>query len=328
MTDEAPAVVWPPGCVLVHHHLFKNAGTTIDWILRRAFGERFLDHEAAVAAGLMSAEALLAYVLDHPSIQAISRHHLPFATMSHPGCVFLDILLVRHPIARLRSIYDFLRAEPVAQDDIGALAQELDLGGFLHALLDRFPSYVNNQQVTLIANAGNYLRPPDEDDARRAIDVVRRATITGAVEQFDDAFIAAEYFLQALYGQRDLAYVAQNTATDRQPLLAQRLAECRRACGDSLYRHLVRVNELDFELVRAAEAEMARRIRLVPRYTERRADYLQRCQHLRAIESALGTDLAPIPSHQSPGARGWEHPWSHVTDKAVNFFQSMRSHRH
>ena len=30
--------------VLIHAHLFKNAGTTFDFSLQRSFGEQFVDH--------------------------------------------------------------------------------------------------------------------------------------------------------------------------------------------------------------------------------------------------------------------------------------------
>ena len=326
MTEEVPQRVWPPGCVIVHHHLFKNAGTTVDWILRRVFGPGFLDHEAAIAAGLTSAETLLDFVLARPDIHAVSRHHLSFATMSHPGRAFLDILLVRHPIDRLRSMYDFLRAEPVAHDDVGALAQRLDLRAFCHALLDRFPNYVNNPQVTTLVTAGTYLRPPDEGDAQRAIDLVRRAGITGPVERFDDAFMAAEYYLQPLYGRLDLAYVAQNTAPGRQPALDQRLAACRHVCGNSLYRHLVRVNELDFELVRAAEVELTRRTKLIPQYDQRRAAYRERCRRLRETASTPGPEPAPTPAQWLHGAPRWRHIRSHATDMAARLLRSARRH--
>ena len=89
--------------------------------------------------------------------------------MRLPGRDCFDIVLARHPIDRLRSIYDFLRAEPVDHDEVGALARRSDLRAFCAGLLERFPNYANSPQVTTIANAGGYVRPPDEDDARRAV---------------------------------------------------------------------------------------------------------------------------------------------------------------
>ena len=30
--------------VILHYHLFKNAGSTLDWSLQRQFGAGFVDH--------------------------------------------------------------------------------------------------------------------------------------------------------------------------------------------------------------------------------------------------------------------------------------------
>ena len=30
--------------VILHGHIFKNAGTTLDWALKRSFGKAFVDH--------------------------------------------------------------------------------------------------------------------------------------------------------------------------------------------------------------------------------------------------------------------------------------------
>ena len=30
--------------IMVHTHIFKNAGTSLDWVLQKNFGKNFLDH--------------------------------------------------------------------------------------------------------------------------------------------------------------------------------------------------------------------------------------------------------------------------------------------
>jgi hypothetical protein len=316
VTTDAATGTPPAGSVLVHHHLFKNAGTTIDWILRRACGPGYLGLEEALAAGLTTAEALLDYVLAHPDIWAVTRHHLPFAPMEYPGRAFLDILLVRHPIDRLRSIYDFLRADPADHDELSPAARRLGLADFCRLLLDRHPNYVNDAQVTTIANAGGYVRPPDDADARIASDLVRRAVITGPVERFDECLVAAEHFLRPLYGPLDLAYVAQNVAATRRPTLDARLDAFRRECGRSLYAHLLRANELDFELVRAAEAEVDRRVRLIPGYGGRLAEYRERCRRLQVATTEQDSERSRGQADQPPHARLWAAIQSQTSGRA------------
>jgi hypothetical protein len=268
--------------VLVHHHIFKNAGSTIDWILHRAFATGYLDHEDAAAVGLLDTRAVLQYLRQHSEIRAFSRHHLPFATMKVDGFAFLDIVLVRHPIDRLRSVYDFYRRQADALDVIGRSAKAMGLGVFLRHLMERWPNQVNDAQVTMIANGGYYARPPSRSDLQRASAVLEEAALAGTVESFDDSMISAEYYLAPTFSELNLAYMVQNVSEARLPTLDDRLAMVREQCGQRCYARLLALNELDIELAQVAEAEVSRRLALVPSLDTRRKDFQRRCAEVAA----------------------------------------------
>ena len=65
--------------VILHGHIFKNAGTTFDWSLERCFGEGFVDHRDDKTMRERRARHLAELVNDAPSLRALSSHHLCFS---------------------------------------------------------------------------------------------------------------------------------------------------------------------------------------------------------------------------------------------------------
>jgi len=92
--------------VIIHNHLFKNAGTTIDFSLKANFGEKFVDHrdDAAMAEG---PNYLGPYLEKNPDIVALSTHTLVLPLPSLDGMYLPMIMMLRHPIERVTSIYHF-----------------------------------------------------------------------------------------------------------------------------------------------------------------------------------------------------------------------------
>jgi hypothetical protein len=95
--------------VLVHYHIFKNAGTSVDFALERSFGSRWTSFEGSDAFDFQTSEQLGAFLQDRPDIRAVSSHQarppLPF-----PHC--RPIVFLRHPLLRARSAYEFIRHHP------------------------------------------------------------------------------------------------------------------------------------------------------------------------------------------------------------------------
>jgi len=92
--------------IIVHYHLFKNAGTSVDQLLKMNFGEQWLAYDGDGANTIIPTEQLQQLVIDNPDKQAFSSHQivppLPVLDMQ----VF-PIVFVRDPIDRMRSAYLF-----------------------------------------------------------------------------------------------------------------------------------------------------------------------------------------------------------------------------
>jgi hypothetical protein len=266
--------------ILLHQHIFKNAGSTLDWILKRNFGERLASWDMASTASRMTTEWLQKFLDKNKHIQAFSSHQLHGQTLNIRNYAFLDMMFFRHPLDRLRSIFDFYRRYDLPHPLVGE-ARAHDLAGFLRVLVEQYPHQANDVQVNLLSRAGTYQRPPDTEDLRRACARMRELAVPGLLEQFDESLVAAEYFIRPTFGALDFSYQSQNVSSARQhDQLSARLDELRTQCGEHLYGQLEALNALDIEFHEAVQAEIRRRTALIPDFEQKLTEFSARCANL------------------------------------------------
>ena len=58
--------------VIVHYHLFKNAGSSIDHLLKFNFGDKWMAYDSDSASGIISTKGLEKLIADNPEVDAFS----------------------------------------------------------------------------------------------------------------------------------------------------------------------------------------------------------------------------------------------------------------
>jgi hypothetical protein len=250
--------------VLLHYHFLKNAGSTIENILDRNFGERLARVDTPQRSGHFTNAALLKLLEDRPEVAAVSSHQIRHPLPEVRGYLFFDICFLRDPIDRIRSMYDYFREKPAAGDPLSELANRSGLGEFITCLVERFREEATNVQVALLAHGGVDERPPDRRDFSVALERALDTAFLGVVDQFDQSLIAGRHLLDPVFPALDYSYTPANVSGGMEGSVAGRRRKLREACGRAVYRELVRLNALDCELVRRARAEVRRRLTLAP----------------------------------------------------------------
>jgi hypothetical protein len=250
--------------VLLHYHFLKNAGSTIENILDRNFGERFARVDTPDRSGHYTNAALLKFLEGHPEVAAVSSHQIRHPLPEARGYLFFDLCFLRDPIDRIRSMYDYFREKPAAGDPLSELANRSGLGEFITCLVERFREEVTNVQVALLARGGVDEQPPDDRDFKMALERILDTSFLGVVDKFDQSLIAGRNFLYAVFPALDCSYTPANVSGGMAGSVAARRRKLREACGRTVYRELVKLNTLDCELVRSARAEVRRRLALAP----------------------------------------------------------------
>jgi len=264
--------------VLLHNHIFKNAGSTVDYVLRRSFNGHFASLHGSTPDSVIAASVLSAFLDANPEISAVSSHHVRYPLSVIPGIVLFDLCFFRHPLRRLWSMYRYFR-EIDAPDELAQCARTADATAFFDLLVGNYPHLVNDAQVNALANSGVYTRPPTGQDLRVAIERVRQISVLGVVELFDESAVTAEYFLTPTFPALHFEYVPQNVTTAFHGAAED---EFRGEIGEARYAHLERMNRFDTQLVAFATGELLRRFEMVPERDERMASLRWRCEQLQA----------------------------------------------
>jgi hypothetical protein len=244
--------------IILHYHFFKNAGSTLARSLERNFAERFVSFDTAHYNRRIQPNELLSFTDAHPQILAISSHHLRPPAPKHDNLQFHEMLLLRQPLDRLRSMYAFYRRAAVNQDPLTQEAKRRNLPDFFLYLIDNHPNLVTNAQVNLVANGGAQI--PEESDAKRARTLLFSMAMLGVAHNYDHFALAAEHCLRPFFPHLDLSYVPENVTPGRKNTLPDRLREFSNECGPTLFNKLQELNRLDQELVEATSGELKRRV--------------------------------------------------------------------
>lgn len=265
--------------VIVHYHIFKNGGSTIEKILEREFGTRFATLHGPYDSSTLDGHQLEGFLRKHPRVAAVSSHHLRYPKPAIRHTVIFDCCFVRHPLERLDSLYRYSRSI-LGEDYLSVRARQMDAREFFGELLRESPHLISNVQVTQMARAGAFTRPAHGDDLERAAEIFADMAIPGVVEMFDESLTAAEYFLKPAFPRITLDYIPQNVT--RFPASARyRQERLMRLWGAEVYEDLARLNQFDLELFQRAEDEIRRRVALIPDSERRIEEFRMRCTRLR-----------------------------------------------
>ena len=239
-----PPVRVAPRALLLHYHLFKNAGTSLDAILAKSFGARWMTQEFANARREDQQSALVALLAERPDLIAVSSHTLLLPLPGIDGVQVLPALFLRHPIDRLRSAYDFEHTQ--GADTTGSrLARETDFAGYIRHRLDSVgDTFCRNFQTHRLAMG----RPdPNLTEIDRALAMLDLLPFVGLVEAFD-ASIARLQDLARPSLPDFRGFAIHRNATARDSTLEQRLQATEAQLGAELYQILLDANRGDMAL--------------------------------------------------------------------------------
>lgn len=245
--------------VIVHHHIFKNAGSTMDAVLKRQFGAAMLSLEGAPASGVVTPKELLDFIKAHPGARVVTSHQARLVTEPDSTVIIRPIILLRHPIDRVQSIYEFLRRSPLTPSPPSQAAHSMALKEFVEWQLDTRHPVARNFQARFFAGRNVNKRQVECDDGEFDTAMARFISLSvfGLVEQFDESL---RRFALA-YGHLGLTFAAQppeNINPDRLDHLDARVDDIRARLGSATYAALTAANRYDTALYEFAVERFAR----------------------------------------------------------------------
>lgn len=247
--------------LLIHYHIFKNAGSSFEFALDRAWRHGLHRYDTPSHDGFISPEDMKRYALGHRSAKAITTHQSAPPPPRIPGRRVLSSILIRDPIARIRSIYAFERAQP-SEDPGPVKAKELDFKHYVEWRLMVSPGMFCNFQVHFCCRDGLRNRSLlTRNHLDLAIEALDKMDIVGTVERYDQWLALAQSIMGDHFDNISLVPVRENQSVpDSVYSEARILQELVRDLGQELAQELLKQNELDMCLHQVADALLTRKL--------------------------------------------------------------------
>ena len=266
--------------IILHGHIFKNAGTTFDWSLKKNFGKNFLDHRQDELMRKDGSAHLAQLVDDDKGLCAISSHHMTGEMPELLEVNFIPIHLLRHPIERIRSVYDFERKQRGATPGARAAKSKSFKEYVEWRMQPKVSRTIRNYQTAYLA--GHHRRSTDVNVISRhfidAVEMVTNVSLVGLVERYDESMVVLEDALRAHFPKIDLSYVAQNVSA-RKARRSGNGGTTEEILGElgSLQKTVIDENSFDLALYQVALARLQSRIDGTENFTEKLQDFRERC---------------------------------------------------
>ena len=271
--------------IILHAHLFKNAGTTLDWALARSFGAAFLDHRDDDA--MRGNPAYLAALIDEwCALSALSSHWLPLPVVSTARRAVYPIVLLRDPVLRMASVYAFERRQAVEHPGTQRARTATFRDYVAWRLSPQTGPVLRNYQLRMLS--GTYPGTDDQTQAEAARSTLAALPVIGLVERFDETMVLLEHWLGELFPTLDLAYVAQNVTGAGPRQDAEARAEVEVQLGE-LREQALAANRGDDALYREARERFAAQWAALPDAERRLEAFRARCRVLDAAASSGST---------------------------------------
>lgn len=230
---------------IFHVHLFKNAGTSVDAILKRNFKGGWVTREFGDARHAANNAAVARWVAEEQAAVAFSSHTAAMPLPAIEGVELLPIVFVRHPLDRIYSAYRFETEQQI--DGFGAvLAKETSFAGYVRVRLSLGGDHaIQDFQARRIVGGRGFEAGRLAEAAIAAADAL---PFVGLVESFEESLDAMAAMIKPHFPDFAAVTAHANAGKGAGRSLDDRLTEIRELLGEDLYDRLAAENAADIAL--------------------------------------------------------------------------------
>ena len=240
--------------IIVHYHIFKNAGTSVDHMLKESLGERWVEWDSTDPGAKISPAEMEEYILDHPDILAVSSHQVVPPLPSRELDVY-PIIFIRHPIDRAYSAYLMEWKKQVGSDIAKGPFEDY----IAEKLRFRRRNAIEDYQTLHLANRGYDSRWPsgaldDEETLGNATALLSSLRFFGMVEDYAASMLKMKKIFSGAFPELTFNVFQKNTLQDSTQSLYTKLKAIRESTDPEVFDQLVLRNQMDLRLYEFAAA--------------------------------------------------------------------------
>lgn len=234
--------------VIVHYHLFKNAGSSVDQLLRRNFMDDWVTYDRVDGGSIICTEELEQLLNEHPTAQAFSSHQLIPPLPTGDVAVF-PIIFIRDPIDRIKSAYLFEWQKQLGLESPKGSFEEYIKFKLTHRRKNAIEEFqtlrLSNRQTHRYQDFENF---SDDELFEFAKRLIEQLPFVGIVDRFEES---TELLVKALalYWPEFTNYPTRaNVLQDTSLSLATKHDNIRHELGEEIYQLICDCNRLDSRL--------------------------------------------------------------------------------
>jgi hypothetical protein len=229
--------------VILHYHLFKNAGTSLDTAFKANFGQDKWATNEFPGNKNLNAKQLARWIESHPEINCFSSHSAFLPVPQLKDSLVLPVIFVRHPIDRIMSAYSF-ESKQISESFGAVLARNTTLGGYIETRLSMpHDTQCRNFQTNRFA-----MMYPDSEGSElsRATAALDAMPFCGIVETYPESLNRLTTWLKEEgFSEIELKLSAKNVSRSASLSIEEKLAKLKQDIGPELYEDLLKVNADD-----------------------------------------------------------------------------------
>ncbi|PVZ70243.1 sulfotransferase family 2 domain-containing protein [Pelagibaculum spongiae] len=231
--------------VILHYHLFKNAGTSLDESFKDNFkGDEWVTKEFPLNQAL-NRQQLKQWIIDNPQAKCFSSHTAIFPVPKIEGVNIIPVIFMRHPIDRIISAYSFEKKQ--GGNGFGSvLARNTDLAGYIEIRLSLSHDrqcrnfHIERFMTMFTPDAGSEL-----ERSKRAIDEL---AFVGDVGDYAASLKRLEDLLNATDLKGTSLEVVEKNVSRVSKSIEDKMSDFKRNVGDSIFEKVIAINEDDLTL--------------------------------------------------------------------------------
>ncbi|PID48142.1 MAG: hypothetical protein CR967_01255 [Proteobacteria bacterium] len=241
--------------LLVHYHIFKNAGSSVDRLLQTSFQNRWCKFDDYKNPSYkISPNELFDFLNSRPDVLACSSHQARIGKNQNQNKYnihIFPIIFLRHPIDRTISAYNFeWKIQKKLDRHQGTLAEYLEL-----KFSEEKNSAVENYQTYYLANQfldkvqSNLIYADDTKYLDYAIDALNDLKCFGLVEHYNESVDNYYSYLHRDFPMFKKIVSKENISQDNSSIdIKLKLKSIRNRFGENIYYHIKSKNIMDIEL--------------------------------------------------------------------------------
>jgi len=243
--------------ILLHSHIFKNAGTTFDYALEKYFKNDFVDHRDDKDIIEGKGRYLLQYLRKNNQIKALSSHSIHFHAVGNNEFNFYQIYFIRHPIERIMSVYNFEKKQGSEVSLGGKMANELNFNDYVKwRMRDDVPATIRNCHTVFLSGNGPLVENIDEM-FQSAKNFVENSKLVGIVDRFDESLRRFQSVLSHTFPNLNFDYEIKNvTNTSKERDVNKKAADVLNLLDEEVSKLVLEKNKYDIELYNIANKKL------------------------------------------------------------------------